>query len=99
MMKYFIALVLLTLSIYSFGQVEIKVKTVPVKLEQGSDILYKLDFKPSTAVQIVDPKVAEVTFIPQRKEISINALKKGRTNIRLRDEKGTAKLVFAVNVK
>ncbi len=91
LMSFFVSLFLMG---SPHSQVEIKTKTIKVELEVGADKLFELDFVPNTAVDVVNPKVAAITLIPQRKEISLKALSQGRTNIRLRDKSGHSKLVF-----
>ena len=83
----------------AYSQVEINSKTVKVNLEVGADRLFKLDFTPSTTVDVVNSTVAGLTLVPQRKEINIKALAVGKTNLRIRDEKGNSMIVFALTVK
>jgi hypothetical protein len=91
-------LLLLTLfwNVLTYSQVEVTTKTINVALKVGVDKLYKLDFTPNTVIDIVNPKVAGFTLAPQRKEINIKALAKGRTNLRIRDTEGKSRIVFAI---
>lgn len=94
-MKKILFLILFAIgSVYS--QVEVETKTVKVNLKVGEDKLFKLDFVPNTVVDVVNPKIAGLTLAPQKKEINLKALSKGRTNIRLRDKEGNSRLVFAL---
>lgn len=95
-MRLLLTFTLFSLLGFVYGQTEIESKVIKVNLQVGADKLYQLDFTPNSVVDIVNSKVAGVTLLPQRKEIAILALSKGRTNLRLRDNQGNSKVVFEI---
>ena len=69
-----------------------------IEIILGIDKLMKIDFLPSTKVQIADPSVVGVQLIPQKREITIQGKKSGRSSITFRDQFGNIKLRYVVNI-
>lgn len=73
-------------------------KEVVVELVLGIDHIEKLNFAPSTKVQIGNEKILSYQLIPQKREITLKGRGPGQTSVTIRNTAGDIKAKFLVNV-
>ena len=82
----------------SFGQKK-KDNYKKIEVVLGIDFPIKLDFNPSTTVNIGNPNVMNYEIIPSRREIILKGVKKGNSTVIIRDTTGEPKGMFLVSVR
>ena len=75
---------------------EVPEKNVEIVL--GIDKILKLDFPPSTKIQVGNESILATTIIPQKREITLKAIKPGKTSVTIRNTVGDVKIVYLVNI-
>lgn len=95
--KVFLAITLI-LSFNSFSQEvgEIPEKIIDVVL--GIDHIEKLDFAPSTKVQVGNDSILNYQLIPQKREITFKGRKPGKTSVTIRNTVGDIKAKYLLNI-
>ena len=97
MIKVFISTLLILLFANSlFAQEEVPEKKIEVVL--GIDKLQKLDFTPSTKVQVGNENLLTHTLIPSKREIVLKGLKPGNTSMTIRNTVGDVKARYLVTI-
>ena len=91
-----ILLFLITFSCY--GQQGKNVPEKKVEVVLGIDHVEKLDFAPSTKVQVGNDTILNHVIIPQKREITFKGLKPGQTSVMIRNTVGDIKAKFLVNI-
>ncbi|ATH06547.1 hypothetical protein BIY24_00890 [Halobacteriovorax marinus] len=85
-----------TISIFAQQGKNVPEKKVEVVL--GIDHVEKLDFAPSTKVQVGNDTILNHVIIPQKREITFKGLKPGQTSVMVRNTVGDIKAKFLVNI-
>ncbi len=75
---------------------EFKVKNLDVTL--GIDKILKLDFTPSTKIQVGTESILTYQLIPQKREITLKGLRAGKTSVTIRNTIGDIKSKYLVTV-
>lgn len=73
-------------------------QTKQVNVVLGIDYIQKLDFDPSTKVQVGNDAVLNYQIIPQKKEITFKGVKPGDTSVFIRNTVGDIKARYLVRV-
>lgn len=82
----------------SFAQDIAEDQSKQVNVVLGIDFVQKLDFDPSTKVQVGNETILNYQIIPQKKEITFKGLKPGDTSVIIRNTVGDIKARFLVRV-
>ena len=77
---------------------EEKPKKVDVEVVVGIDLVKKLNFFPSSKIQVGNENILSYVLIPKKREIILRGLKPGTTSMTIRNERGDAKIEFKVNI-
>ena len=80
----------------SWGQE--KPKKVDVEVVVGIDKVSRLNFVPSSKIQVGNEGILSYVLIPEKKEIIFRGMKPGTTSVTVRNERGDAKIEFKVNI-
>lgn len=97
MKKYlFVILALMTINTFSQEAQEVPEKIVDIVL--GIDHIEKLDFAPSTKVQIGNESILNYQLIPQKREITFKGRKPGKTSLTIRNTVGDIKAKYLINI-
>ena len=80
------------------GRAQEKPKKVEVEVVVGIDQVKKLDFMPSSKIQVGNESILSYVLIPEKREIVFRGLKPGTTSVMVRNERGDAKVEFKVNI-
>ncbi|EQC47078.1 bacterial type II and III secretion system protein [Bacteriovorax sp. BSW11_IV] len=97
MKKYlFVILALITINTFSQEAQEVPEKIVDIVL--GIDHIEKLDFAPSTKVQIGNESILNYQLIPQKREITFKGRKPGKTSLTIRNTVGDIKAKYLINI-
>ena len=73
-------------------------KKVDVEVVVGIDRVTKLDFVPSSKIQVGNESILSYVLIPAKQEIVFRGLKPGTTSVTIRNQRGDAKIEFKVNI-
>ncbi len=102
MVKYFklcnIFLTLLVLVTFGVHAQDEDTQEKEVEVILGIDKIEKLDFAPSTKVQIGNDTILNYQLIPQKREITFKGIKPGKTSIIIRNAVGDIKARYLVTV-
>ena len=82
----------------SFAQDIAEDQSKQVNVVLGIDYVQKLDFDPSTKVQVGNDTILNYQIIPQKKEITFKGLKPGDTSVIIRNTVGDIKARYLVRV-
>ncbi len=93
---HFIFLILISLSLYAQEDSDIIEKNIEVVL--GIDKMIKMDFSPSTKVQVGNESFLTYQIIPQKREITLKGIKPGKTSVTIRNTVGDIKAKYLVNI-
>ena len=88
----------LILSWYPICQGQERPKKIDVEVVVGIDLVQKLDFLPSSKIQVGNENILSYVLIPEKREIILRGLKPGTTSMTVRNERGDAKIEFKVNI-
>jgi pilus assembly protein CpaC len=69
-----------------------------IEIVLGIDKIIKLDFAPSTKVQVGNESFMTYQLIPQKKEITLKGVKTGKTSVTIRNTVGDIKAKYLVNI-
>ena len=83
---------------YPIGQGQEKPKKVDVDVVVGIDRVNKLDFMPSSKIQVGNENILTYVLLPEKREIVFRGLKPGTTSVTVRNERGDAKVEFKVSI-
>jgi pilus assembly protein CpaC len=97
-MKIFFLLLTFIFSINTFSQQGKKVPEKKVEIVLGIDKIEKLDFAPSTKVQVGNDSILNHQIIPQKREITFKGLKPGNTSVIIRNTVGERMIKYLVNI-
>ena len=75
-----------------------KPKKVDVEVVVGIDLVRKLNFLPSSKIQVGNENILSYVLIPEKREIILRGLKPGTTSMTVRNQRGDAKIEFKVNI-
>ncbi len=95
---WLLALCLCTLNVVVFAQEEAKDGEKEIDVTLGIDHIEKLDFNPSTSIQVGNESVINYQIIPQTRELTIKGIKPGQTSVIVRTTAGEIKARFLVRV-
>ena len=73
-------------------------KKIDVDVIVGIDSVRKLDFLPSSKIQVGNENILSYVLIPAKREIIFRGLKPGTTSMTVRNERGDAKIEYKVNI-
>ena len=76
-----------------------EIKETPVEVILGIDEVIKLNFTPSTKVQVGNESILTYQIIPQKREITLKGLKPDRTSVTLRNSAGDIMAKYLVTIK
>lgn len=96
-MKLFLITFLFTSSL--FAQDLGKGKEEVLEIILGIDKIIKLDFSPSTKIQVGNSSILNYQIIPQKREITLKGIKPGKTSLNIRNLVGDIKKRMLIKVK
>ena len=73
-------------------------KKIDVEVIVGIDLVRRLDFLPSSKIQVGNENILSYVLIPAKREIIFRGLKPGTTSVTVRNERGDAKIEYKVNI-
>ena len=80
------------------GQTQEKPKKIDVEVVVGIDLVKKLNFFPSSKIQVGNESILSYVLIPKKREIILRGLKPGTTSMTIRNERGDAKVEYKVTI-
>jgi pilus assembly protein CpaC len=97
-MKQLVLIFTFIFNISAWSQQAPKVPEKKVEIVLGIDKIEKLDFAPSTKVQVGNESILSHVIIPQKREITFKGLKPGNTSVIIRNTVGERKIKYLVNI-
>ena len=93
-MRLISSIFIFMISINCFAQQGKNVPEKKVEVVLGIDHVEKVDFAPSTKVQVGNDTILNHVIIPQKREITFKGLKPGQTSVIIRNTVGDIKAKF-----
>jgi len=91
-----LSLLIFTLLFNLCLEAQLNVEEKEFEIVLGIDRTEKLDYAPSTQIQVGNGSIVKVTLIPQKREITFTGLKPGKTSVTIRNTVGDIKSKYLV---